>query len=95
MFSPDQCHTTHKPRSCLVPAQVTQVPGCYASGRVHVELLPAATYGSDVLKQFSLRRIERVASDQETVEMEERELDKVSLMGADPRPVSGAARLIA
>lgn len=52
--------------------------GAYANGRVHIELLPAELHGSACEKQFGIRRIEAVLSEEEQEEHLARELLKAS-----------------
>lgn len=59
-------------------AQVVKEEGCYANGRVHVELLPSEVHGLACEKTFSLRRLEAGLAEAEVEEYVRAQLMKVS-----------------
>lgn len=57
--------------------QLAKDEGCYANGRLHVELLPPEVFGPACEKTFSLRRLEAILTEAEAEEHIAGQLKKV------------------
>eukprot|EP00887_Chlorella_sp_A99_P005757 scaffold1.g5757.t1 len=58
--------------------QAVKEEGCYANGRLHVELLPPELHGAGCEKAFSMRRLEAVLTEAEVEEYVATQLKKVA-----------------
>jgi hypothetical protein len=61
----------------IICVQAVREEGAYPNGRLHLELLPAQLYGPACEKQYSLRRLEAVLSEEEAQEHLQKELQRV------------------